>query len=279
MLASVGQDILLRKQASMRSFLFLLSWLVFATQAAEHPKSVLVVNSTEDKNSRVGQEFIPLIHSVHGWENAQIRILWVADVTPALFESDVKPLAIFLSGSFKDWCEVKREHWIGIEKLLHKKSIPMWASCGGAQALAILSETGTQKEWDCPHCRNPQAPKLPIYTHLGHVQSRKPCGDYTGCTFETGPTNVRVVRRDPIFDGLFDEFKVMENHCGQIAWPPRGWDLIATAGHGSLTRVQCIKRRGAPIYAAQFHIEMPGTPESSYHMMRNFLAEVDRWWK
>jgi GMP synthase-like glutamine amidotransferase len=263
----------------MRSILLLLGWFVFATQASDRPKSLLVVNSTEDRNSREGQQFIPLIHSVPGWQNADVRLLWVGDLTPALFQSDSKPQAIFLSGSFKDWCEVQREHWAGVEKLLKKKSIPIWASCGGAQALAILSETGTQKEWDCPHCRDPRAPRTPIYTHLGHHTPGKPCGDYSGCIFETGPTRVRVVRRDPVFDGLFDEFQVMESHCGQIAWPPRGWELIATAGQGSLTRVQCIKRRGAPIYAAQFHIEMTGTPESSYHIMCNFLAEVDRWWK
>jgi len=262
----------------MRWLLFVLGWLVLATQASERSRSVLIVNSTEDRNSKHGEEFVPLIRSVPGWESTGVRLIWVGDFTPALVESDPKPLAIFLSGSFKDWCEVNRQHWAGMEKLLKKKSIPIWASCGGAQALAILSETGTQEAWDCPHCRDPRAPKLPIYTHLGHHTPGKPCGDYSGCTFEKGPTNVRVVRRDPVFAGLPDEFQVMESHCGQIAWPPRGWELIVTAGEGSVTRVQCIKRRGFPIYAAQFHIEMAGTPEASHRIMRNFLAEVERRW-
>ena len=256
----------------------LVGWLVLGAQASERPKFVLIVNSTEERTSREGEQFVPLIRSVPGWENTDTRLVWVGDFGPWLMQLQPKPLAIFLSGSFKDWCEVNREHWAGVEQVLKQKSVPIWASCGGAQALAIISETGTHKQWDCPHCRDVHAPKLPIYTHLGHQIPGKACGDYSGCVFEKGVTSIHVLRRDEVFDGLFDEFNVMESHCGQIARPPRGWDLIATAGEGSLTRVQCIKRRGAPIYAAQFHVEMKGTPESSYHIMRNFLAEVERWW-
>jgi GMP synthase-like glutamine amidotransferase len=68
----------------------------------------------------------------------------------------------------------------------------------------------------------------------------------------------------------------MESHCGQIEWAPRGWDLIATAGAGTQTQTQCLRRRDALIYAAQFHIEMEGTPEVSRRIMANFL-ELARW--
>lgn len=126
------------------------------------------------------------------------------------------------------------------------------------------------KPWDCPHCRDPRNPKLPIYTHIGHT-SERPCGDYSGCVFERGPRWVKLTGRDPVFEGLPAEFSVMESHCGQIEYPPRGWELIATAGEGTLTKTQCLRANDAFIYAAQFHIEMEGTPETSRTIMSNFL--------
>ena len=72
--------------------------------------------------------------------------------------------------------------------------------------------------------------------------------------------------------GLPRDFGAMESHCGQIEWPPKGWDLVVTAGSGAKTRTQCLRLRDRYIYAAQFHIELPGTPESSQRIMANFLA-------
>jgi hypothetical protein len=152
----------------------------------------------------------------------------------------------------------------------------MWAACGGAQGLAILAETGVEKPWDCPHCRDPKNPKLPIYTHIGHT-AKCACGDYSGCVFERGPHNVRQTADDPVFRGLPREFRTMESHCGQIGWAPKGWVRIATCGAGGLTKTQCLRVKDRPIYAAQFHIEMEGTLETSRPIMANFLDLAERW--
>ena len=95
--------------------------------------------------------------------------------------------------------------------------------------------------------------------------------------FEQGPNWVRSIGDDPVFRGLPDEFQVMESHCGQIEWAPRGWSLIATAGRRTQTRVQCLRLNDAYIYAAQFHIEMAGTPDASRQIMGNFLALAKSW--
>ncbi len=241
---------------------------------------ILIVNSTDDRRlPGHGQEFFPLARSVPGWEKTRAQQIWVGDLTLDFIETEPRPVAVLFSGSFKDWCEVERRDWSGAESILKKAVTPIWASCGGAQALAILAETGTAREWDCPHCRDPRAPKLPIYTHIGHTVEGKSCGDYSACIFEKGPHHVRKVGSMSVFEGLPEEFKVMESHCGQISWPPKNWELIATAGSDSLTQVQCIKRIGLPIYAAQFHIEMSGTPESSRVIMGNFLREAEAWQK
>jgi GMP synthase-like glutamine amidotransferase len=71
----------------------------------------------------------------------------------------------------------------------------------------------------------------------------------------------------------------MESHCGQLEWVPKGWRLVATAGPGTQTKIQCLRLDGAPIYAAQFHIEMAGTPENSRRIMENFLQLARQWRK
>lgn len=247
---------------------------------ADHPGArwdvpwVLAVNVTHDSAlPGHGQEFIPLARTTRPGLAAQQ--VWLTGFTPEFLAVEPRPLAAFLSGSFKDWCEVNREHWRGTQRVLQTRAVPLWASCGGAQGLAILAETGVDQPWDCPHCRDPRKPRLPIYTHLGHTGTR-PCGDYSACVFERGPHAIRPLKDDPVFAGLGPEFRAMESHCGQIEWAPRGWELIATAGPGTTTRTQCLKLRGFPIYAAQFHIEMEGTPETSRRIMANFLAEAGK---
>lgn len=245
-------------------------------ETVEFPDWIVVVNTTHDsKLPGHGQEFIPLAKSCKGWEHLQAQQVWLDSFDPEFLAHEPRPLCAFLSGNFKDWCEVNRESWRGTQEILESRRLPIWASCGGAQGLAILAETGVDKEWDCPHCRNPQNPKLPIYTHIGHT-SMKPCGDYSGCEFERGPHRVEQLGHDPVFEGLPAEFAAMQSHCGQIEWPPRGWEIIATAGGGTKTKVQCLRVKGASIYAAQFHIEMDGTPETSRLIMGNFLQVAKR---
>jgi hypothetical protein len=241
------------------------------------PPWAVVVNTTHDKTlPGHGQEFIPLARSCAGWTNLQAQQICLETFNETFLAVEPRPLCAFLSGNFKDWCEVDRGQWRGAAGVLRRKTLPMWASCGGAQGLAILAETGVEKPWDCPHCRDPQRPRLPIYTHVGHLSAR-PCGDYSGCIFERGPHEVAMVKVDPAFAGLPSRFRVMESHCGQIEWAPKGWELIATAGEGTRTRTQCLRLSGRPIYAAQFHIEMAGTPDVSGQIMGNFLEEARRW--
>lgn len=241
------------------------------------PDWIVAVNVTHDPAlPGHGQEFIPLAKSATGAKGIQAQQVWLDVFDEAFLGVEPRPLCAFLSGSFKDWCEVDRSTWRGVQEVLRNGNLPMWASCGGAQGLAILAETGVEKPWDCPHCRDPKHPKTPIYTHIGHTAQR-PCGDYSACVFERGPHWVRALNDDPAFKGLPREFQVMESHCGQIEWAPKGWSLIATAGRGSKTKTQCIRRDDRPIYAAQFHIEMDGTPEASRQIMSNFLSVARAW--
>jgi len=241
--------------------------------AIEFPDWLVAVNTTHDsKLPGHGQEFIPLARSCAGWQQLQAQQVWLDRFEPGFLSAEPKALCAFLSGNFKDWCEVERERWRGAERVLQQRTLPVWASCGGAQGLALLAEYGTKHVWDCPHCRDAHSVsrQTPLYTHLGHTASRS-CGDYSGCVFERGPHWIAQLGQDAAFTGLPAQFQLMESHCGQIERPPQGWQWIATAGQGTQTKIQCVRLRDYPIYAAQFHIEMAGTPENSRLIMSNFL--------
>jgi hypothetical protein len=240
------------------------------------PDWILAVNTTDDPRLHHGKDFIPLAKSCPGWGSLQGQEVWLGSFDEAFCKTEPQPLCAFLSGTFKDWCQIDREPWRGIQEILRGGNLPLWASCGGAQGLAILATVGVDKPWDCPHCRDPKNPKVPIYTHIGHT-GQKPCGDYSSCIFERGPHPVRQLTHDKVFQGLPDEFQVVESHCGQIEGPPPGWELIVTNGPGTLTRTQCLKVKDRLIYAAQFHIEMSGTPETSRRIMGNFLTLSKQW--
>lgn len=241
------------------------------------PDWIIAVNTTHDPRlPNHGKEFIPLAKSCPGWATLQAQQVWLGSFDEAFCAAEPRSLCAFLSGNFKDWCEVEREPWRGTQEILKHGNLPIWASCGGAQGLAILAEVGVDKPWDCPHCRDAQNPKVPIYTHIGHT-GKKPCGDYSSCIFERGPHAVKQVGHDPAFEGLPDEFQAMESHCGQIEWPPAGWEVIAAAGPGTQTKTQCLRVKDRFIYAAQFHIEMAGTPETSRQITSNFLTLAKSW--
>jgi hypothetical protein len=241
------------------------------------PDWVVVVNTTEDPRlPGGGQDFIPLAQSCAGWGQLQAQQVWLTGFTESFLAVEPRPLCAFLSGNSKPWCKVNRELWRGTQSVLQNKRLPMWASCGGWQGLALLSQYGVDRPWDCPHCRDPHDPKTPIYTHIGCAGGH-PCGDSSACESERGVFTVRQVGNDPVFAGLREDFSVVEYHCGQIEWPPVGWELIATAGPGAKTKTQCLRLNRSCIYGAQFHIEMDGTPENSRRIMGNFLTLAKRW--
>ena len=240
------------------------------------PWAVVVSTTGEKKVPGAGTEFVALARKCDGWAGLAAQNVWLGDFSEAFLAAEPRPLCAFLSGNFVDWCQQDRTHWRGTQEVLRAGRLPMWASCGGAQGLAILADTGVDRPWDCPHCRDPKAPKLPVYGHIGHT-ARRPCGDYTGCVFERGPFNVLQTADDPAFAGLPREFRTIESHCGQIEYPPAGWVLVAAGGTGALTKTQCIRRKDRYVYAAQFHIEMDGTPDSSRAIMGNFLKLAADW--
>ncbi len=247
------------------------------TEVAFDDWIVVVSTIVSPKLPGSGIGYIKLARKCKGWEHVPIQQVWKGNFDEAFVAAEPRPLCAFLSGNSKDWCQQPREPWRGVQQVLRNRNLPIWAGCGGAQSLAILSTVGVDKPWDCPRCRDPKHPKLPVYTHIGHT-GPAPCGDYSRNLFERGVYNVLQVAGDPVFAGLPREFKIMESHCGQIERVPDGWTLIATRGRGGKTKIQCMRVNDRHIYAAQFHVDLfDQTLDNSRTIMGNFLSLARRW--
>ena len=245
---------------------------------AAFPDWIVVVSTTTQNRTLPGgtTRFVELVRQCPGWENALFQQIWLGDFDEAFASAEPRPLCALLTGNTVEWCQQAHEPWRGVQEVLCKRNLPIWAACGGAQGLAILHETGVDRPWDCPRCRDPKNPKSPVYSHIGHTAPGK-CGEYSKNVWERGKYLVRQVARDPVFQGLPTTFEVMESHVGQIAYVPSGWVRVAAGGPGTLTENQCLRVKDRYIYAAQFHIEMPGTPENSRRIMGNFLSLAKQW--
>jgi hypothetical protein len=236
-----------------------------------------VSSAEEPENTAAAKPFVSLARLCEGWETVPAQCLWHGDFDEAFVAVEPRPLCAFLSGSFLEWCQCSREPWRGVQEVLKSRRLPMWGACGGAQILAILEESGVDQPWDCPRCRNPKSPLLPVYTHIGH-KAQTPCGDYSGNLSERGLYQMQIETRNAAFDGVPDVFEIMESHVGQIGYVPKGWVRLVTRGPGAYTVNQCLRVADVPIYAAQFHMEIyDKTQDVSTRIMSNFLREAKAW--
>lgn len=225
------------------------------------------------------QLFIEMARQCEQWKHLKAQNVWLEDFDESFIATEPHPICAFLSGSGRESCQRMHEPFRGMQQVLKNGNLPMWASCGSAQAFAFFSTVGIDVPWDCPRCRDPKNPKLPIYTHIGYKNPDNPgaCGEYDNNIGERGPTNILQVGRDPAFVGLPKEFLVIESHIAQIDYVPEGWKLVLTRGKGAKTKVQCMRLKDHCIYAAQFHIEKSGTPENSQKIMSNFFNLAKKW--
>jgi hypothetical protein len=240
----------------------------------------IVAVSTSEKSTLPagGQQFIQLAHACPGWKSLPAQEVWLGSFDEAFVATEPRPLCAFLTGNSEPWCQKMQEPWRGTQEVLQRRNLPLWTACGGAQGLALLQEFGLARPWDCPCCRDPKNPLSPIYTHIGYTSTGKPvCGDTRNNIFERGKFHVLQVAGDPVFAGLPAEFEIVESHCGQIDYVPKGWVRVVTRGTGGHTINQCLRIKDRFIYAAQFHMEMKGTPENSRTIMSNFLTLAKKW--
>jgi len=80
---------------------------------------------------------------------------------------------------------------------------------------------------------------------------------------ESGDFEVSIVKDDPLFKGMPDNFKVKQMHNDSITLP-NNFELLATA---KTCRNQLMKHKNKPLYTCQFH------PEYYNHdLIKNFIS-------
>ncbi|MBN2021929.1 MAG: discoidin domain-containing protein [Pirellulales bacterium] len=235
------------------------------------PDWCLSVKTTEDPTLDEGKtDFVRLLDELPDWRHLAVQEIWLGDVNEAFAAAEPRPLCAFLSGNFLPWCKRTREPWRGLQEVLRRRNLPTWAACGGAQGLLILDTVGVDSPWDCPFCRDLANPRIPVYNEIGHKEIGA-CGEFDKCIAERGIYKMRKTADDPAFAGLPEVFDAPESHVGQMAFVPDAWVRVVEGGPGALTKNQCLRVRDRYIYAAQFHIELPGAPENSRRIASNFL--------
>jgi GMP synthase (glutamine-hydrolysing) len=79
--------------------------------------------------------------------------------------------------------------------------------------------------------------------------------------------SIRVLRQDPLFDGLPEVFKAWESHAEAIGNVPAGFDQLATSDS---CRYEAIRHQQRPVYGIQFHPEASGAVGK--RILKNFLG-------
>ncbi len=80
---------------------------------------------------------------------------------------------------------------------------------------------------------------------------------------------VRVVREDPLFEGLNREPVFFEAHYWELKEVPAGFENLASTDE---CRIQAIKLQDKPVYGTQFHPELYDNEHSDGRtLIANFL--------
>ena len=83
---------------------------------------------------------------------------------------------------------------------------------------------------------------------------KDPNPDYWPGTFkEWGFQKIRVVKKDPLFDGLPDEPVVREFHSWEITELPDCFEVLASTDE---CKVEALRHKEKPMYGTQFHAEL-----------------------
>lgn len=140
--------------------------------------------------------------------------------------------AILITGRSKSFSKAQDRQFYG---LIRNTRIPMIGFCGGMQ---LIGRAFAAKVAPLRKLRPDEKDPNPKY--------------HPGLFKEWGFLPVKILRRDPLFDGLPDEIIVCERHAFQMTVVPPEFDLLASS---PACRVQAIRHKDRVLYGTQFHPE------------------------
>jgi GMP synthase (glutamine-hydrolysing) len=173
-----------------------------------------------------------------------------------------QPRALFITGFGQAWETFRVPDLYAVNDLLHTAEVPVYGACGGHQLIGYCFNQDLRKT---KLLRNEPMRRLkPGEPDLGPVS-----GEW-GYYVARGVQEVTIVKRDPIFAGLRGRrMRVPESHFCEVKALPAGFELLATSPE---CRIEMMRHRDRPLYAAQFHAEVWQEPYTDGEtIMRNFF--------
>jgi len=143
--------------------------------------------------------------------------------------------ALVISGCSVDWCDYDWSLFAPLEEAIRQSELPVMGLCGGHQFIAMTlgSEAG------------------PI-GKMAPGQADANAGYNAGMIKEWGFTPVRIVKPDPLLEGLPSPFIVAEYHYWEVKRLPEGFQLLATTDVSPLQMYRHVEK---PWCGTQFHPE------------------------
>lgn len=147
----------------------------------------------------------------------------------------IKPSAVLVSGAYTDWSQYEGTTLDALIEFIRRWDGPMLGLCAGHQLIAHAFGAPT----------GPIRPLRP-----GEPDPRPDYGP--GLLKELGPTQIKLVRSDPLFDGLPGVLVMEQDHYWAVKELPPFLELLAT---NETCPIQAFRHRERPVYGTQFHPE------------------------
>ncbi len=211
---------------------------------------ILFIITDNPANSRGGGFWVAK-HTLEDLAGDLCVVVRYNQVTPELLAA-LKPWAICHSGGGAVYSEYDVLQHAPYRWLATEYDAPQIGFCGGHQILAHFFGS--------------------TLDHMGPVREDEPDlnpGYHAGLFKEWGVLPVRIVRQDPLFDGLGEVIRVQEYHMDEVKELGPDLELLASSAR---CRVQAFKHRAKPIYGTQFHPEQsPDTYPDGRRLLQNFF--------
>ncbi|MCL5794932.1 MAG: discoidin domain-containing protein [Patescibacteria group bacterium] len=151
-----------------------------------------------------------------------------------------KPLAIVLSGNNADYPNLPMFEHNGEFEIIRKSNIPILGICAGHQFLAMA---------------------------YGYSRARNMgWSDISAIKPKTKMSHIRILKQDPIFKGVPNNFTAPEIHSWAVAEPAEEFEIIAQSDY-----IQAQKSKKRLIYGIQFHAEINVSYNQGSPIIENFL--------
>jgi len=152
--------------------------------------------------------------------------------------------AVVFSGYSTGLDEHRLESFRGVYELVRRGDMPMIGFCGGHQLIAELWAAHNDAELT----RMSSYPIRKLHDDEPDLNASYKPGQFK----EWGFFPIRIVRQDPLFEGVPNPFMASEQHMREVKELPADFELLAST---DAVKVQAYRHRTKLIYGTQFHCE------------------------